>query len=98
VRIAVLSDTVRVGDKVWAANDDMVFSDDKTCYRYPGIPYWASLKWDWGDGTITIGEGTPSTHIYTKPGDYTITMTLTDSEGAVGTDTQQIKVLDPPPQ
>ncbi|MGD9162118.1 MAG: PKD domain-containing protein [Desulfobacteraceae bacterium] len=96
VRIAVLSDTVRAGDKVWAANDDMVFYDDKTCYRYPGIPYWASLKWDWGDGEITMGEGTPSTHIYTKPGNYMITMTLTDSEGATGTDTQQIKVLNPP--
>jgi hypothetical protein len=97
VRIAVLSDTVRVGDKVWAANDDTVFSDDKTCYRYPGVPYWASLKWDWGDGTITVGEGTPSTHIYMKPGDYTITMTLTDSEGAMGIDTQEIKVLSLPP-
>jgi hypothetical protein len=98
VRIAVLSDTVRTGDKVWVANDDMVFSDDKTCYRYPGIPHWASLKWDWGDGTITMGEGTPSTHIYTKPGDYTITMTLTDTEGAIGTDTRQIKVLAIPPR
>ncbi len=48
VRIAVLSDTVHAGDKVWAADDDMVFSDDKTCYRYPGLPDWPSLKWDWG--------------------------------------------------
>jgi PKD repeat protein len=96
VRIAVLSDTVRVGDKVWAANNDMFFSDDKACYRYPGIPDWASLKFDWGDGTITVGEGTPSTHVYKKPGDYTITMTLTDTEDAVASDTHKIKVLNAP--
>jgi hypothetical protein len=93
VRIAVLSDTVRVGDTVWAANDDMYFFDDKTGYRYPGIPYWAFLKWDWGDGTTTIGEGTPSTHVYKQPGIYTITMTFTDFEGAVATDSREVRVL-----
>jgi hypothetical protein len=81
---------VRVGDTVWAANDDMYFFDDKTCYRYPGIPYWSALKWDWGDGTVTVGEGTPSTHVYQEPETYTITMTLTDFEGAVGTDSKEV--------
>jgi hypothetical protein len=93
VRISVLSDTVRVGDTVWVANDDMFFYDDKTCYRFPGIPEWACLKWDWGDGTITLGSGTPANHIYTHPGIYTITMTLTDTEGAQSTDTKKITVL-----
>jgi hypothetical protein len=93
VRISVLSDTVRVGDRVWVANDDMVYHDDKTSFRYPGVPQWARLEWDWGDGEITVGEGTPSTHVYNKPGTYTITMTFTDTEGAVGKDTRKIKVL-----
>jgi hypothetical protein len=93
VRIAVLSDTVRVGDTIWVANDDTFFYDDKTCYRYPGVPEWAFLKWDWGDGTITLGSGTPANHVYERPGVYTITMTLTDTESGEGRDTKKITVL-----
>jgi hypothetical protein len=96
VRIAVLSATVRAGDTIWVANDDTFFQDDKTCYRNPGVPDWAYLKWDWGDGTTTLGSGTPATHVYDKPGIYTITMTLTDTEGATGTAAQKIEVLAAP--
>jgi hypothetical protein len=93
VRISALTDAVRVGDTIWVANDDMFFRDDKTCYRYPGVPEWAHLKWDWGDGTITHGSGTPANHVYKDPGTYTITMTFTDTEGAQSTDTKNITVL-----
>lgn len=92
VKIDVLDDTVAVGDTVIVGNDDKVFSDDKTCYRYPGVPEWAYLKWDWGDGTTTLGSGTPATHVYAAPGDYTITMSMTDTEGATSTDTCIIHV------
>jgi hypothetical protein len=92
VRIDVLDDTVKVGDTVIVGNDDKVFSDDKTCYRAPGVPSWAYLKFDWGDGTTTLGSGTPATHVYTAPGDYTITMSMTDTEGATSTDTHVIYV------
>ena len=92
VKIDVLDDTVKVGDTVIVGNDDKVFWDDKTCYRSPGVPEWAYLKWDWGDGTTTLGSGTPATHIYTAPGDYTITMSMTDTEGATSTDTHVIHV------
>jgi hypothetical protein len=93
VRIAILSDTVRVGDTVWAANDDTFFHDDKTCYRYPGIPEWAYIKWDWGDGSTTVGSGVPAIHVYKHPGTYKITMTFTDTEGGQSKDTKDITVL-----
>lgn len=93
VRISALTDAIRVGDTIWVANDDMFFRDDKTCYRYPGVPEWAHLKWDWGDGTITHGSGTPANHVYKDPGTYIITMTFTDTEGAQSTDTKNITVL-----
>ncbi len=93
VSIAVLSDTVRVGDTVKVWNDETRFYDDKTSYHYPALPEWAGTTWDWGDGTpITIG-GPIVTHVYKNTGTYTVTMKFTDTEGATATATKEIRVL-----
>jgi hypothetical protein len=92
VRIEVLSNTVRAGDLVLAWNDSYFYSDDKTAYHYPGVPYWAGTTWDWGDGTpVTVG-GPMVNHVYSNPGTYTVTMKFTDTEKAMGTGTVMIKV------
>ncbi|MEJ2109124.1 MAG: M28 family peptidase [Acidobacteriota bacterium] len=96
VRIEVLSNTVRTGDLVLAWNDSYFYSDDKTAYHYPGVPYWAGTTWDWGDGTPSTVGGPMVDHVYKSPGTYTVTMTFTDTEKAVGTATVTIKVLDMP--
>jgi hypothetical protein len=93
VSIAILSDTVRVGDPVKVWNDETHFYDDKTSYHYPALPEWAGTTWDWGDGTpVTVG-GPNTIHIYENPGIYTITMTFTDTERAAATATKTVKVL-----
>jgi PKD repeat protein len=96
VRIEVSSDTVRVGDLVLAWNDSYFYSDDKTAYHYPGVPYWAGTTWDWGDGTPLTSGGPIVNHVYSSPGSYTVTMKFTDTENAVGTATVTIKVLTAP--
>jgi hypothetical protein len=96
VSIAVLSDRVRVGDTVRVWNDETRFYDDKTSYHHPALPEWAGTTWDWGDDTpVTVG-GPMATHIYENPGDYTITLTFTDTEAAVATATKEITVLSLP--
>jgi hypothetical protein len=39
----------------------------------------ASYAWNYGDGAT--GSGVSATHTYSSPGQYTVTLTLTDSEG-----------------
>jgi hypothetical protein len=93
VSIAALSDKIRAGDAVKVWNDETRFYDDRTSYHYPALPEWAGTTWDWGDGTpLTVG-GPTATHIYEKPGSYTITMRFTDTEGAQGTATKRIEVF-----
>jgi YVTN family beta-propeller protein len=41
----------------------------------------ANYAWDWGDGKSAQGPQTRRTHTYRKPGTYTATLTVTDSEG-----------------
>jgi hypothetical protein len=96
VRIEVLSDTVRVGDLVLVWNDSYFYSDDKTAYHYPGVPYWAGTTWDWGDGTPLTAGGPMVDHVYSKPGTYTVTMKFTDTEKAEATATVMITVLSMP--
>ncbi|MBI5913620.1 PKD domain-containing protein [Candidatus Azambacteria bacterium] len=42
--------------------------------------YVKSFSWNWGDGTIP-GVGEKATHLYSAPGPYTITLTVTDNGG-----------------
>ncbi|MEM2507506.1 MAG: M28 family peptidase [Nitrososphaeria archaeon] len=53
------------------------------------------IKWDFGDGTPPVYGNFATYHIYTAPGKYTITLSLTDDEGAVGSTSKEISVLPP---
>ena len=52
--------------------------------------YIVKYLWDFGDGST--GEGTTISHIYTKPGTFTVTLKVTDNLGATATDTCKVTV------
>jgi PKD repeat protein len=41
----------------------------------------ARYDWSFGDGTSALGAGPTPTHTYSKPGSYTVSLTVTDSTG-----------------
>jgi chitodextrinase len=49
-----------------------------------------TYQWDFGDGSTAAASG--PTHAYSTPGAHTVRLTVTDSDGAVGTASLQIEV------
>jgi len=52
------------------------------------------FAWDYGDGTT--GAGVRSTHVYSEPGVYTVTLTITTSDGATDSDAIKLHIEEHP--
>lgn len=50
-----------------------------------------TVAWDFGDGETTTGVLNPG-HVYADEGQFTVTMTVTDDQGGVGTDTLEVTI------
>ena len=61
----------------------------------PGSVAIESLAWTFGDGSPT-GTGSPIGHTYAAAGAYTVTLTASDVNGLIDTESKSISVVPPP--
>jgi PKD repeat protein len=62
----------------------------------PGSSPMVSYDWDFGDGDTDSGELV--NHAFAAPGDYTVTLSVTDEDGLSATATQVVQVAEPQPE
>lgn len=53
-----------------------------------------TVTWDMGDGQVISGENLMPGHIYSQPGKYTITLSVSDNNGSIETDSLVLNVLE----
>ncbi|WP_390293617.1 malectin domain-containing carbohydrate-binding protein [Haloarchaeobius litoreus] len=56
----------------------------------------ASYEWDWNGDGITDATGQQATHTFGSSGDYQVSLTVTDDDGANDTATQTVSVSEAP--
>lgn len=82
IAVAGLDQTGWVGEPV---------SFDGSGSSDPGAADTLSFEWDFGDGTPVV-NGDRTTHSYNAAGNYTVTLTVTDDDGATAIDTVNVTI------
>jgi PKD repeat protein len=77
------------GDDVNARTDTDIAFDGRRSFDADSA--LASYSWDFGD--FTTATGSQPRHAYLVPGDYTVTLTVTDADGAIATDALRANVI-----
>lgn len=86
--------TVDAGlDQTVGEGTDVMFSGS---FTDPGVLDTHTVEWDLGDGTTVGGTLTPI-HAYADDGVYTVTLTVTDDDGGVGSDSCTVTVYNVAP-
>jgi PKD repeat protein len=58
----------------------------------PGYANITSYKWNFGDGTTNTTSTNTTTHVFTQAGNYTVTLTVTDSESRTSQSIQTVQI------
>jgi hypothetical protein len=80
------------------ANFNETIKFDASLTTDEGLPCGTRCQytWEFGDNTAAV-RGLTAEHVYTLPGNYVVTLSVTDDRGGVGTATVDIRIIGPTP-
>lgn len=86
----------RPGGPYFGSPNEQLFFDGSSSYDNDG--YLVSYNWNFGDGTNA--QGASITHLYSKPGSYTVTLSVTDNQGKTASSRTTAVIVKPnnPPE
>jgi len=88
-----IAPTARAGQDLMIEPGQTVHFDGRGSFDPDGAI--AAYAWDFGDGTL--GEGAEVDKLYPDEGEFTVTLVVTDEDGATGEDSLVVTVRVPPP-
>lgn len=97
--ITILPPTGPTADFIWSpttprVNQSITFDASSSVPGWNGTaqPPIVNYQWGFGDGNVTSTSSPTITHRYSANATYSVTLTITDSDGATSNKTQQLTV------
>jgi len=94
INITHINPVARFNNTITTVNPNQTVTLDGSMSYDPDGGSITSYSWNFGDGNITIEPSPTITHVWTSAGNYTITLTVTDDEGATDFFSWTIEVVD----
>jgi hypothetical protein len=86
-------------DSMVQPNPDFILPEDLLeftgSYTDPGLMDTCTIEWNFGDGTPVVMGTLTASHAYTLAGEYSVTLTVTDKDLGVGSDSMTIVTSTP---
>jgi len=92
--VAPTCDIIGLPSDVPLISGEAIVDFDGTAYDVAADLPKMTYSWDAGDSSAAE-TGNPTTHTYTSAGYFTVTLTVDDTDGGIGTCTDTIRVIDP---
>jgi len=81
-----------LGNRIWQEDKIAIFNGSSS-YDTPSDLQYLTYAWDFGDGTVAIGENV--SHVYRSTGLYSVALAVIDNDGEASSSVIEVEILPP---